>query len=172
MNHDFYFDFASWQAADLHIRLVLPSPRQASALFAIIDRCRDDLSKWMPWPGKIRTEADERQHLQACLRDFAAGRSFSLTILGNDQPAGMIDLHNFKAQGAEIGYWLDPDFRGGGIVTQAVKILCQYAFVIRQLKEVRILTLPENISSQRVAERCDFKFIGQVGSHFVYRLKN
>lgn len=72
--------------------------------------------------------------------------------------AGDIGLYyqNPRLHEAMIGYSLRPEFRGKGIATRAVNLLCEWAF--ENVGVVRIIagTFPENRASQRVLERAGF----------------
>jgi len=57
----------------------------------------------------------------------------------------------------EIMYWLAAPGRGRGIATQAVKVLCQWAFATLALEQIGLRTLVDNLASQRVAERAGFQ---------------
>jgi RimJ/RimL family protein N-acetyltransferase len=58
---------------------------------------------------------------------------------------------------AEVMYWLAPWGRGRGIATNAVKMLCQWAFRSLGLERVSLKTLVGNARSQLVAERVGFQ---------------
>ena len=58
---------------------------------------------------------------------------------------------------AEIMYWLAPWGRGRGIATNAVKLLCQWAFRSLGLERVTLQTLVGNTRSQLVAKRAGFQ---------------
>ena len=58
---------------------------------------------------------------------------------------------------AEVMYWLAPWGRGHGIATNAVKMLCQWAFRSLGLERVTLKTLVGNIRSQSVAKRAGFQ---------------
>ena len=61
----------------------------------------------------------------------------------------------------EIGYALDQKFRGQGIATEAVKALSEWAFQDTGLKIIRAETPVDNVGSQRVLEKNDFKKTGE-----------
>jgi RimJ/RimL family protein N-acetyltransferase len=54
-----------------------------------------------------------------------------------------------------------PEARGRGFATRAVRLICDWGFRDIGLRELRLLTEPENLASQRVAERAGFRLQGQ-----------
>ncbi|HZM76733.1 MAG TPA: GNAT family N-acetyltransferase [Candidatus Limnocylindrales bacterium] len=72
--------------------------------------------------------------------------------------AGSIGLY-YKDQPlseAMIGYSLHPEFRGKGIATRSVNLLCRWAFENVGIARIIAGTFPENRASQRVLERAGF----------------
>jgi RimJ/RimL family protein N-acetyltransferase len=72
--------------------------------------------------------------------------------------AGSIGLY-YREPGlgeAMIGYSLRPEFRGKGIATRAVNLLCEWAFENVGVARIIAGTFPENRASQRVLERAGF----------------
>ena len=69
-------------------------------------------------------------------------------------------------QRCEIGAWLAPGARGGGVMTRAGRLLCRW--LQEELGMVRIAasTEPENVSSQAVLERLGFQREGIARSLF------
>ena len=59
---------------------------------------------------------------------------------------------------AEIGYWLGEDFWGKGYVTEATLRVLQYAFEELNLTQLWAGAYEENIASQRVLEKCGFRY--------------
>ena len=170
MKHDFFFDLCHFQTEDgQDVRLVLAEPVQAESLFAAIDRDRQMLQVLLPWVDKMTSSEIERRHLQQALTLFAAGKYLGLAIIVNGQPAGMIDLHNFRPGGGEIGYWLSRQAQRHGIVTQSTLLLCQYAFEKSGWHEVDLRILPGNLPSQRVAKHAGFVLLGHKGRFLVFR---
>ncbi len=67
---------------------------------------------------------------------------------------GPYDLDSTKI---EIYYGLQQDFRGKGLVTEAVKALLEFGFTTLQLEEVVGVVFPQNSSSVRILERVGMK---------------
>jgi ribosomal-protein-alanine N-acetyltransferase len=56
-----------------------------------------------------------------------------------------------------VGYWLLPEARGQGLATGAVRLLSRWAVRELGITDVRLTTAPDNVRSQRVAERSGFR---------------
>ena len=60
----------------------------------------------------------------------------------------------------EIGYWVNEDFKGQGLITEAMNILARYLFSVLGAKRVEINCERDNIKSLKVAERLHFELEG------------
>lgn len=60
---------------------------------------------------------------------------------------------------AEIGYWIDKDHQGKGIVTKVTRALTEYAFMTLGVSTVEIRAAALNLRSRAVAERLKFELI-------------
>ncbi|HEY3753078.1 MAG TPA: GNAT family protein [Pseudonocardiaceae bacterium] len=88
----------------------------------------------------------------------AEGASFSVVELACDTLAGTaslwdIDTHN---RSAHIGIALRPAFRGKGLATDTVRVLCHYGFVVLGLHRIQIETLADNHPMIKAAEQAGF----------------
>lgn len=64
-----------------------------------------------------------------------------------------------------IGYWCAEHARGRGIVTRALRRLCQHAFDDLALQRLWVITDPDNAASQRVVAKAGFQREGVMRSH-------
>jgi RimJ/RimL family protein N-acetyltransferase len=62
---------------------------------------------------------------------------------------------------AEVMYWLAASARGRGIATEAVVLLCDWAFREINLRRITLKTLRGNVRSQKVAERAGFRLMSE-----------
>ncbi|KAI8909373.1 acyl-CoA N-acyltransferase [Powellomyces hirtus] len=60
----------------------------------------------------------------------------------------------------EMGYWLDPDLRGQGIVPRAARVVLKVAFEEVKIGRVMACLFVENAASARVLEKLGFKHVG------------
>lgn len=68
---------------------------------------------------------------------------------------------------AEIGYWLAKSHRGRGIVTAAVRAICEYGFTVLKLRKITAHVFSFNTASCRVLEKCGFECEGLLRSHYL-----
>ncbi|MGH3012527.1 MAG: GNAT family N-acetyltransferase, partial [Gaiellaceae bacterium] len=69
---------------------------------------------------------------------------------------GGIGARVYEMAVVEIGYWVKAGARGGGAATRALGLLTRYAFDELGAGRVQLTTDPDNIGSQRVAEKAGF----------------
>ena len=83
---------------------------------------------------------------------------FSVVQLATGDLAGAavlwaIDLHN---RSAHVGISLRPAFRGCGLGTDTVRVLCRYAFAILGLQRLQVETLASNAAMIATATQAGF----------------
>ena len=111
---------------------------------------RADSRPWRPIPASAESP------VRASPRDDNA--VFSVVQLATGDLAGQamlwaIDLHN---RSAHVGISLRPAFRGCGLGTDAVRVLCRYAFAILGLQRLQIETLASNAAMIATATQAGF----------------
>ncbi|GAA1680136.1 GNAT family N-acetyltransferase [Fodinicola feengrottensis] len=87
---------------------------------------------------------------------------FSAVHLADGELAGEallwgIDVHN---RTAHLGLSLRPAFRGRGLGTDTVRVLCHYGFQVRGLHRLQIETLADNAAMIRAAGHAGFVLEG------------
>jgi RimJ/RimL family protein N-acetyltransferase len=119
---------------------------------------RSDNRAWRPLPPG----SDASQYrIRDPLFDPAV---FSVVELASDELAGDaslwgVDLHN---RFAHLGMALRPSFRGRGLGTDVVRVLCRYGFETRGLNRLQVDTLADNDGMIRAATRAGFTREGQL----------
>lgn len=152
------FTLYHFLAQENSVRLVLPEAWQAKDLFKQLQKNKAQLSKYLKWVEDINSVQKEAGSIKFFQQKMVAGTAFNLVILVNDQPAGMIDLHNLNKRSAEVGYWLGGDFQNRGIMTSCLKLLIEYAFDQLDLDKLILKNAQDNHASQNVAVKCGFKY--------------
>lgn len=70
---------------------------------------------------------------------------------------GIIPNKDVERITVELGYWLGRNYWGQGIMTQAVKQMCEYAFANFAIHKIYATPFDFNIGSQRVLEKAGFE---------------
>jgi len=154
------------------VQLAFPDPPLAEG-GVILRRMEDDdigwitvacgdrkLSRYVPAIPYPYSEADARAFAEHAARGWMEGGQavFVIAQAPGRQGLGMISLHLFATDPglAEVGYWLRREARGHGAATTAVRLVAGWAFGELGIRRLNLQTAPENLASQRVAERAGF----------------
>ena len=140
------------------IQLKRFSVENAPELFAMSDKNRKYLSPWLPWAPMVKQVADSEKFINTSLEEMEEKKGLELGIWYQNKLVGCIGLHALSSSNrrASIGYWLDADFQGKGIMTQSVKALVNYCFTELDLNRLAIEAATENQPSYSIAERLGF----------------
>lgn len=87
-----------------------------------------------------------------------------LVIKDNGTKIGTCGFHCWdKSRGiCEVGYDLNPDYRGKGYMSEAMKEILSFARSDMEIKYVTACIYPDNSGSVRIAERLGFVFNGEM----------
>jgi len=99
------------------------------------------------------------EYLAAKREAWARGTGASFAICDAtrlDTCLGQVFIERDDGARGSIGYWLLEDGRGKGRAARAVRLLASWALPEMQLGRLQLHTDPENVASQRVAERAGF----------------
>lgn len=89
---------------------------------------------------------------------------FLIALKENDRIVGSIDYKYVPRNGlTEVGYGLNTLYEGHGYMTEALRAFLDLGKNLG-IRTVRADTLPDNIASQRVLEKCGFRFLFQDGN--------
>jgi ribosomal-protein-alanine N-acetyltransferase len=89
------------------------------------------------------------------------GMPFAIDVEGRF--AGQVTVNNIvrgSAQFASIGYWLDRDVAGRGIMPTAVALVVDHCFRSAGLHRIEVAIRPENSNSLRVVEKLGIREVG------------
>jgi RimJ/RimL family protein N-acetyltransferase len=153
---------------------ILLRPWNGEDVPAIVAACQDPaISRWSPSIPYPYEESHALNWLEQQEPTRRAGQGLGLAVVHttSNELLGAISMGTGKlAQGtASIGYWLAPQARGHGYITSAVGLLARWGFEQLGLARLELTTDPENVASQRVAERCGFRREGRLRSHKLIR---
>jgi ribosomal-protein-alanine N-acetyltransferase len=137
------------------------------AWYDVRKRCRDWLLPWEPRPkGAPLPPEDATSFAARCSmreRERQLGTGFGLGIFYEHRFAGEITLSSIQRgpfQNASVGYWIDQELAGLGLVPEAVVVALEFAFDSLGLHRIEIAIIPRNAPSRRVVEKLELRSEG------------
>lgn len=145
---------------------------RASDAPEIAAACSDkETQRWLPLPSPY-TERHALEYVATMQESAATGREFALAIVdpGSDRPLGSIGCRMARERGvADVGYWIAPNARGQGVATAALRALSDWVFANLHPARIELVTDPDNVASQRVAEKAGFVREGILRAYHEHR---
>lgn len=129
-------------------------------------KVQDNLRDGLPFPY---TEQDGKDFISAMLA-ADENDTFAFAITADGKVVGSIGAFrqgNIHRQTAELGYYIAEEYWGKGIMTEAVKLLCEYVFSNTDIIRIYAEPFAHNIGSQRVLEKAGFQYEGTLRSNAV-----
>lgn len=144
------------------LRLRQPTAEDAPELFALVEANRTRLRQWLPWLDDNTTVAHSQQFIQRMQERAENNQGFAALVCHQGAIAGLIDLHgvNWHNRTASIGYWLNQNDEGKGLMSHAVEIIIHYAFTALELNRIEILCATQNSRSRAIPKRLNFTHEG------------
>jgi ribosomal-protein-serine acetyltransferase len=131
----------------------------AEALYELVQLNRLHLREWLPWVDHMRTVDDFRKYINSSKQRFANNAEIGYVIMASHHMIGRLGLYNIDLanKSASIGYWLDKQWLGKGIITRGCKAVIDEGFSRLHLNRIEIRAAVENYKSQAIPERLGFK---------------
>jgi len=112
------------------------------------------------------TREDARRWIAAAARGREEGNSLELVVESKEMAsfvgvAGLVRISRAD-DNAELGYRLQPGWRGRGIAVEAARAMLGFAFEELGLERVYAYCFPDNFASQKVLLRCGLRYEGRL----------
>jgi ribosomal-protein-serine acetyltransferase len=141
------------------IVLELIDQHHAEALCQLVKVNRLHLRIWLPWVDNMRSVDDFKKYIESSKLRFTNHIENGYVIMAGNVMIGRVGLYNIDRgnKTASIGYWLDKEWLGKGIITRCCKAVIDDGFGRLQLNRIEIRAATENVKSQAIPERLGFK---------------
>lgn len=136
----------------------------------IVEACSDpETARFIPLVPAPYTQSDAEAYRRLADELRAEGGRIPLAVADaeTDVLVGSIELR--LGEVGSIGYWVHPEARGRGLATRALVLLSRWALAEGGVERLELTTHPENVASQRVAEKAGFVREGTLRSHIRLR---
>ena len=120
-----------------------------------------EVTKYLTWPPHENIETTNKT-INRWIEEEKDPKTirFVITLKNSDEPIGSIDVVGYTKDNPEVGYCLSKKYWNQGIMTEACKAFSKYLLDIG-FEKVLIKAVVGNIGSNRVIEKCGFKFTHQ-----------
>ncbi|MBD5476739.1 MAG: GNAT family N-acetyltransferase [Lachnospiraceae bacterium] len=129
-------------------------------------KIQDNLRDGLPYPY---TEQDGIEFISAML-SADENETFAFAVTADNKVVGSIGVFrqgNIHRQTAELGYYVAEEYWGKGIMTEAVKQICEYVFEKSDIIRIYAEPFAYNAASCRVLEKAGFQYEGTLRSNAV-----
>ena len=153
-----------YRKVDDELQLAIVLPHFAEALYTLVDRNRDYLREWLPWLDDTREQKHVEDFIKSVVAQMAEGRGLACVIVFQDNIVGVVSYNSTESSTGTgyIGYWLDKDHNGKGIMTKCVEELIEIGFDELGLRKVEIRCAVGNTKSRAIPERLGLKEEGVI----------
>lgn len=126
--------------------------------FRLIDTNRPRLENFFAGTVAItKTLEDTEAHLKDVVAKVSQKKHYPFVVIDDttDMIIASIQIKNldWSIPKGEMGYYIDADYEGKGIISKAVSKIIAYGFDELGLEKIYIRTYEGNISSRKVAEK-------------------
>lgn len=150
-------------------RLILRPPQLQDliGLKAFEKRNKTHLDPW----GKAVGPAANR--LASSIQDMAEGRSIRFFLFSKEDPQTMIGMCNFTQifrgvfQACSLGYKIDKDYEGQGLMFEALQCTIRYIFEGAGLHRIEANYMPRNSRSANTLENLGFAIEGYAKNYLL-----
>ena len=127
---------------------------------------QNNLRDGLPYPY---TEQDGKDYISAML-SANENETFSFAVTADNKVIGSIGVfrqENIHKRTAELGYYIAQEYWGKGIMTEAVKQICEYVFDSSDIIRIYAEPFAHNSASCRVLEKAGYQYEGTLRSNAV-----
>lgn len=151
----------------------LPTARDAQTTVEFYRSNREHLQRWEPTrENEFYTQAYWEKRLKQVEDSVRADRAyvFYLFLKQSNKLVGIISIENIERrtfQNGRLGYKIDANFEGQGLMREGISAVIRYAFRVMGLRRLEANVMPENHRSRGLLKRLGFREIGMDNEYLV-----
>jgi RimJ/RimL family protein N-acetyltransferase len=154
-------------------RIVVRPYRESDAqdLFEAVAESRDHIRPWLPFADAHQTIEESRDWIIQMMAHWLLREDLILGMweAATNRYLGGTGLHahDWDFGYFEIGYWIRPSAEGHGYVTEAVRLLANYAFDTLKANRLEIRCDELNVRSAAIPQRLGFVREGRLRNNAI-----
>lgn len=142
---------------------------QVHELYNFVERNKAFFIDWIPFVSHIQSLQDMEKLIKNNLERSRQGLGLYFTLWEHNKLIGYVLARDIdhEAKWAEIGYMIDKEYAGRGIIKIACTQLMTHLFDELHMKKIVICCADENESSKALASTLGFTLEGVLRNHLV-----
>lgn len=138
------------------------SLQSAQVIFDSINSSRSHLRKWLPFVDSTKSISDTRSFIKSVLNSPCLKQDEIFEIWYENSFSGLIGFKEIDRANRklEIGYWLDKNMTGKGIMIRSIQKILEYAFAELKMNRIMIKVATGNSRSLAIPKKLNFRFEG------------
>lgn len=138
--------------------------KQVTPLHQLVLKNKAWLQASLNWPQFVTSQEDTRKNVQGNMLLHQRGYAKMYLIFANQNLVGVLSFNQIEPlnKAAYIGYWLDEDHQGQGIMSQSLRALIEHFARRGEIRRFVIKCRVENVESNQVALRNGFVLEGRM----------
>jgi RimJ/RimL family protein N-acetyltransferase len=130
---------------------------------ALVDACNEEqIRHWLPAIPVPYTAEHALSYVRGEVNPEERSFAMSLNGIASGSIGLRVNAHGYRGS---LGYWVRAEVRGRGVCTRALRLLSRYALEELELQRLELMADPDNVASQRVAEKVGFQREGVMRAH-------
>jgi ribosomal-protein-serine acetyltransferase len=144
------------------VQIRLLEKRHARKFFAFIEKGRVHFEEWIPFVSKTRSLEQTETKIVTFLEMFKNGTGYFWCLWDKKRIIGLILIKdiNEETRSAEIGYMIDKDFEGQGLIRKSCELMIEYLFTDLGVSKISLCCDEHNHRSIKVAQHFRFELEG------------
>ena len=143
-------------------RLILRKPvmEDSASIFDLYAQDRE-VTRYLTWTPH-QSLSDTKNFVRRCVKSWEEGVAFPWTIIrkSDSQLLGMIEITAIDHSGANLGFVLARKFWKNGYMSEALKLIIDWALSQNDIYRIWAICDIENSDSKSVLERCGMQCEG------------
>lgn len=136
--------------------------QHVTPLYQLVLKNKSWLQQSLNWPQFVTSEEDTRKNVQGNMMLHQRGYAKMFLIFAQGNMVGVISFNQIEPlnKAAYIGYWLDEEHQGKGIMSLALQALTHHYAQRQEIRRFVIKCRVDNLESNQVAQRNGFLLEG------------
>lgn len=136
-----------------------PHPGMAAALLEVLQKNQHHFNLFLPWAAQVNTPEKARRFLLETALFNQGGQKLILFLYFRKKLIGSAGLMRIDQQNAraEIGFWLDADWEGQGLMSQSLRALIAKAFTDLSLQRLDMRVIAQNQRAIQLTAALNFR---------------